>query len=122
MADEKKIPSGVGEKPADGGNPDYAALLAEIASCKAEIQTLKTANALENVIINGVTRLSEAAKSLAEPLRAMGPRVREMPDATKEKLREIHLRLKRPDYGAWKSPPSKTPDRRTLAQAGEYSK
>lgn len=128
MPDEKTTQSDVGKEPADGRKPDFAALLAEIASCKAEIKTLKTAHGLENVFISGVTKLSEAAEALAEPLRAMRPRVREMPEPAGKKLHEIHSRLQRPNYGGWPSPPSKTPARRTktprrktTTQAGEYS-
>ncbi len=121
MAYEKKKPN-VSNEPAYGGSPDCASLQQQIISLQAQIQTLCQAQAFEQVCISGVTMLSDATKALAEPLRALGPQVRTMPQVPGDKLREIHLRLKRSNYAEWPPEPSKTPRRRTLAQAGEYSK
>ena len=127
MAYEKKKPN-VSNEPAYGGSPDYASLQQQIISLQAQIQTLCQAQAFEQVVISGVTMLSDATKALAEPIRAMAPKIRKMPEAAETKLRAIHLAVKRPDFGTWRAQPPQTPPRRTkpphrrpTPQAGEYS-
>jgi hypothetical protein len=109
-------------------SPDYVSLLAEIASCKAQIQTLSQLHAIEHVIINGATLVSEEMRSMGGALKALAPRIRTMPETPKMKLSAIHFMLERPNYGEWPRELSKTPDRRTkssrrktAAQSGEYS-
>lgn len=124
----KKPSQAVSAEPAYGGSPDYASLQQQIISLQAQIQTLCQAQAFEQVVINGVTMLSDATKALAEPIRAMAPKIRNMPECAETKLRAIHLAIKQPEFGKWRAKPLQTPPRRTkpphrrpTPQAGEYS-
>jgi hypothetical protein len=94
------------------GNADPAYLQQQINSLQGLVQSLCQAQAVENLMINGVEKWSE----VLAPLRDLGPKRRKMPDDTKKILRAVHESLGRPDYSKWSLGSKPNP-----LQSGEYS-
>lgn len=77
-----------------GPMPDYAAMQAEMVALRREVQLLANANALTNLLENGIELLS----TKLEPLGDMSPKREPLPEPAAEMLRAIRKALDRPTF------------------------
>ena len=114
-------------------NEQLAQMRRDVARMEAMVQQLVSANAVENVLINGFTKLSKTLKkelqpltdtvtAQLQPLAELAPKRTQMDDGQRKRLTKVRAELKRDIWtGAGTLDPTR-PERKEAAYADHLTR